>query len=124
MLNRLCHRLGHLTLLLLIVQGLVISGIGEIRAHGPVDSAAIEHRLQGELPGAHGHAHGHAHASTDRQPLPHDSGSHFHETADRITDGIVVAPLIPSTIRRQQRDGRPLRRAFRLERPPRPVIAA
>ena len=92
MLNRLFHRLGHLILLLLIAQGLVMSGIGEIRAHGPVDSAAVEHTLQGELQAVHGHAHGHAHASTDRQPLPHDSGSHFHETADRITDGIVMAP--------------------------------
>ena len=120
MLNRLFHRLGHLILLLLIAQGLVMSGIGEIRAHGPVDSAAVEHSFQGELQAVHGHAH----VSTDHQPLPHDSGSHFHETAGRVTDGIVVAPLIPSTIRRQQRDGRPLRRAFRLERPPRPVIAA
>lgn len=124
MLNRLCHRLGHLTLLLLIVQGLVMSGIGEIRAHGPTDSATVEHRLQGELPGAHGHAHGHAHALTDRQPLPHDSGSHFHETADRIAVGVVVTPLIPSAVRGHRRDGSPLRRAFRLERPPRPVIAA
>lgn len=123
MLHRLYHRLGHLILLLLIAQGLVMSSIGEVRAHGPVDSATVEHTLQGELQAVHGHAHGHAHASTDRQPLPHDSGSHFHETADRITDGIVVAPLPPSTVRRQQRDGRPLRRAFRLERPPRPVIA-
>ena len=124
MLNRLCHRLGYLTLLLLIVQGLVMSGIGEIRAHGPVDSAAVEHTLQGELQAVHGHAHGHAHASTDRQPLPHDSGSHFHETADRIAAGVVVTPLIPSAVRGHRRDGSPLRRAFRLERPPRPVIAA
>lgn len=124
MFNRLYQRLSHLLLLLLIAQGLVMSGIGEIRAHGPIDSAAIEHNFQEELLVMHGHAHGHAHASADQQPLPHDSGSHFHETADRITDGIVMAPMIPSTVRRQQRDGSPLRRAFRLERPPRPVIAA
>ncbi|MBY5926319.1 MULTISPECIES: hypothetical protein [Halomonas] len=124
MFNRLCQHLGHLFLLLLIAQGLVMSGIGETRAHGPVDAVAVEHNLQEELQIMHGHAHRHVHASTDRQPLSHDGGSHFHETADRIMDRIVMALLPPSTIRQQQRDGSPLRRAFRLERPPRPVMAA
>lgn len=124
MLNRLCHRLGHLTLLLLIVQGLVMSGIGEIRAHGPTDSVVSEHRFQGELPSVHGHAHDHGDTSNNRQSLPHDSGSHFHEMADRIAAGVVMTPLIPGATPGQQRNRHPLRRAFRFERPPRPVIAA
>jgi hypothetical protein len=122
MLNRLCYRLGYLTLLLLIVQGLVMSDIGEIQAHGPIDSTTIEHTLKSELTEAH--THGHAHAPTDRHSLPHDSGSHFHETADRVATGIVIPLLMPGSAKRHRPDGFPLRRVFRIVRPPRPVIVA
>jgi len=105
------------------VQGLVMSSIGETRAHGSVNSTATESLHVEKALDGHGHAHGHVHAERDRHHLHHESGSHFHETADRLAAGEIIEPLISDSLRICRRDGIPLRRAFRLERPPRPVSA-
>ncbi|MBZ5877816.1 hypothetical protein, partial [Chromohalobacter israelensis] len=65
----------------------------------------------------HGHDHG------DGRHLHHESGSHFHETADRLAAGVSLAPRFRDALRIGARHGVPLRRVYRLERPPRPVIA-
>lgn len=121
MLHRLRHRLGYLILLLLIVPGLVLTSAGEARAHGPLSAATIEAAHQEAKADRHGHSHAHDHG--DGRHLHHESGSHFHETADRLATGINLAPRLRDALRIGAQHGVPLRRVYRLERPPRPVIA-
>ncbi|CAM3964900.1 Secreted protein [Vreelandella rituensis] len=121
MLHRLRHRLGYLILLLLIVPGLVLTSAGEARAHGPLSAAAIEAVHQEAKADRHGHSHAHDHG--DGRHLHHESGSHFHETADRLATGMSLAPRLRDALRIGARHGVPLRRVYRLERPPRPAIA-
>ena len=121
MLHRLRHRFGYLILLLLFVPGLVLTSAGESRAHGPLSTAASEAAFQAVEREDHGHAHGHDHG--DGRHLHHESGSHFHETADRLAAGVSLAPRFRDALRIGARHGVPLRRVYRLERPPRPVIA-
>ncbi|MGJ7462522.1 hypothetical protein ACR80S_15610 [Halomonas sp. MA07-2] len=116
MLNRLRHRLGYLILLVLIMPGLVLTSAGEALAHGSVISDGIEAAHQETVRDGHGHQHG------DGRHLHHETGSHFHEKADRLGTGIVVEPGFRDTPRLAEQGGVPLRRAYRLERPPRPVI--
>lgn len=117
MLHRLRHRLGYLILLLLFMPGLVITSAGETRAHGPAKAAHQETVWDG-----HGHIHDHGHEPGDGRHLHHESGSHFHETADRLATGVALEPVFRDALRVGDRDGVPLRRAYRLERPPRSVI--
>lgn len=70
-----------------------------------------------------GHGHTHIHAHDNGQHLSHESGSHFHEQADRLGASIAIAPNLRHALRLVERRGSPLRRIYRLERPPRPVIA-
>ncbi len=121
MLHRLRHRLGYLTLLLLFLPSLVLSSVGEASAHGAMSMVGVESSHQESVQKGHGHAHGHKH--DDGRHLSHESGSHFHEQADRLGAGLVIAPNIRHALRLCERRGLPLRRAYRLERPPRPVIA-
>jgi len=120
MLNRLRHRLVYLTLLLFL-PGLVITSVGEARAHGPVSMVGVELPHHENVQTSHGHTHGHEHE--DGRHLPYESGSHFHEQADRLGVGIAVEPNFRDVPRLNERSGLPLRRVYRLERPPRPVIA-
>ncbi len=87
MLNRLRHRLGYLTFLLLFLPSLVITSVGEARAHGAASMVGVESSLHENVQKGHGHTHGHEHEELG------------------------------------ERSGLPLRRVYRLERPPRPVIA-
>ncbi|MCE0734218.1 hypothetical protein LWH48_15740 [Halomonas sp. G15] len=125
MLHRLRHRLGYLLLLLLIVPGLVLTSAGESRAHGPLSTAASEAAYQAVEGEHHGHSHAnvHGHDHGDGRHLHHESGSHFHETADRLAAGVSLAPRFRDALRIGARHGVPLRRVYRLERPPRSVIA-
>ncbi|MCA1769567.1 MAG: hypothetical protein LC652_06295 [Halomonas sp.] len=122
MLNRFRHRLGYLILLVLIMPGLVLTSAGEALAHGAVSSAGIEavHPEAGR--DGHGHVHDHDHEPGDSRHLHHESGSHFHEKADRLGTGIAVEPGFRHAPSLAERGGVPRRRAYRLERPPRPVI--
>lgn len=117
MLNRLRHRLGYLILLLLFVPSLVMTSAGEARAHGPASTASVEAAHQETVRDGHGHEHG------DGSHLHHESGSHFHETADRLATGVTLEPVFRDVLRVGDWDGVPLRRVYRLERPPRLVIA-
>ncbi|MDI5891101.1 hypothetical protein [Halomonas rhizosphaerae] len=126
MLHRLRHRLGYLFLLLLFLPGLVLTSAGEARAHGPLSAEAHQEAKADR----HGHAHGHDHMDDrddrdqgDGRHLHHESGNHFHETADRLAAGVSLAPRFRDALRIGARHGVPLRRVYRLERPPRPVIA-
>lgn len=118
MLHRLRHRLGYLMFLLLFLPSLVISSLGEAQAHGAASVASFDHKS--DLSG-HGHTHGHMHE--DGRQLPHESGSHFHEQADRLGASIALAPNVRHALRLGERHAFPLRRVYRLERPPRPVVA-
>lgn len=123
MLHRLRHRLGYLILLLLFVPGLGLTSAGEARAHGPLGVAASEAAQQEAERDSHGHSHVHEHDHGDGRHLHHDSGSHFHETANRLGTGVSLAPGFRDAPRTVARHGVPLRRVYRLERPPRPAIA-
>ena len=118
MLHRLRHRLGYLMFLLLFLPSLVISSLGEAQAHGAASVASFDHKS--DLSG-HGHTHGHMHE--DGRQLPHESGSHFHEQADRLGASIALAPSVRHALRLGERRAFPLRRVYRSERPPRPVVA-
>ncbi|HSP57945.1 MAG TPA: hypothetical protein VLO12_06570 [Halomonas sp.] len=124
MLNRLRHRLGYL-ILLLFVPGLVMTSSGEARAHGPASTVGVEAAHQEAGRDGHGHTHGHDHGHQhgDGRHLHHETGSHFHETPDRLATGMTLALVFRDALRIGNRDGVPLRRVYRLERPPRPVIA-
>ena len=117
MLHRLRHRLGYLMFLLVFLPSLVITSIGEAQAHG---AASIVSDHTSDLNG-HGHTHGHMHE--DGHQFPHESGSHFHEQADRLGASIAIAPNVRHAQRLGERRGSPQRRVYRLERPPRPVVA-
>ncbi|KAE8436596.1 hypothetical protein [Vreelandella piezotolerans] len=104
--------------LLLFLPSLVISSLGEAQAHGAASVASFDHKS--DLSG-HGHTHGHMHE--DGRQLPHESGSHFHEQADRLGASIALAPNVRHALRLGERHAFPLRRVYRLERPPRPVVA-
>lgn len=117
MLHRLRHRLGYLMFLLVFLPSLVITSIGEAQAHGAA-STVSDHTS--DLSG-HGHTHGHMHE--DGHQFPHESGSHFHEQADRLGASIAIAPNVRHALRLGERRGSPQRRVYRLKRPPRPVIA-
>ncbi|MCH4814057.1 hypothetical protein [Vreelandella neptunia] len=119
MLHRLRHRLGYLMFLLVFLPSLVITSIGEAQAHG---AASIVSDYTSDLNG-HGHAHTHGHMHEDGRQLPHESGSHFHEQADRLGASIAIAPNVRHALRLGERRAFPLRRVYRLERPPRPVVA-
>jgi len=121
MLNRLRHRLGYLTFLLLFLPSLVITSVGEARAHGAASMVGVESSLHENVQKGHGHTHGHEHE--DSRHLHNESGSHFHEKADRPGTGIAVESNFRDALRLGERSGLPLRRVYRLERPPRPVIA-
>ncbi len=121
MLNRLRQRLGYLTLLLLFLPSLVITSVGEANAHGAASMVGGESSYHENLQKGHGHPHGHEHE--DGRHLHNESGSHFHEQADRLGTGIAVEPDFRDALRLGERSGLPLRRIYRLERPPRPVIA-
>ncbi len=121
MLHRLRHRLGYLVLLLLFVPGLVITSAGEARSHGPLSTAAVDSAHQETERNSHAHDHGHEHG--EGHSPHHESGSHFHETAARPATGVTFEPLFRAVLRSGDRDGVPLHRVYRLERPPRPVIA-
>ncbi|MCE9684338.1 hypothetical protein [Halomonas alkalisoli] len=123
MLNRLRHRLGYLILLVLIMPGLVLTSAGEALAHGSASSAGIEAGHQETVRNGHGHVHDHDHAPGDRHHLHYESGSHFHEKADRLGTGIAIESGFRDAPRLSELGGIPLRRVYRLERPPRPVIA-
>ncbi|MCL5425031.1 MAG: hypothetical protein M1154_05250, partial [Gammaproteobacteria bacterium] len=69
----------------------------------------------------HGHTHGHEHE--DGRHLHNESGSHFHEKADRLRSCIAIEPNFCNALRPDERSGLPLRLVYRFERPPRPVIA-
>ena len=113
------HRLGCLILLLLVMQGLVVSGVGEALAHGPETAADTghSHGAVSHQPSSH-HAEGHEQAA-EYSPLHVDGGSHFHESADRLAMSPLPEPILASSLRLGERGGSPLRRMFRLERPPR-----
>lgn len=113
------HRLGCLLLLLLVMQGLVVSGVGEALAHGPETAADTghSHGAVSHQPSSH-HAEGHEQAA-EYSPLHVDGGSHFHESADRLAMSPLPEPILASSLRLGERGGSPLRRMFRLERPPR-----
>lgn len=117
------HRLGCLVLLLLVLQGLVMSSIGETLAHGPETAAEASH-ANGAIshqPSSH-HTKGHE-QSAEYSPLHFDGGSHFHELADRLTMSTLPEPIIADSLQLSGQGGSPLRRMFRLERPPRLSIA-
>ena len=61
MLNRLRHRLGYLTFLLLFLPSLVITSVGEARAHGAASMVGVESSLHENVQKGHGHTHGHEH---------------------------------------------------------------
>jgi hypothetical protein len=112
------HRLGCLVLLLLLMQGLVVSGIGETLSHGPATSNEVSHQ--------HGAISDHVASHervTEHSPLHYEGGSHFHETADRIVISTLHEPILAASLRIGYRYGIPLRRPSRLERPPRLLIA-
>ncbi|WP_146779557.1 hypothetical protein [Vreelandella sulfidaeris] len=119
MLHRLRHRLGYLILLLLFLPSLVLTSVGEARAHGAM--VGVESSPRENVQKGHGHTHGHEHE--DSRHLHNESGSHFHEKADRPGTGITVEPNFRDALRLGECSGLPLRRVYRLERPPRPVIA-
>lgn len=121
MLNRLRHRLGYLTLLLLFLPSLVITSVGEARAHGAASMVGVESSLHENVQKGHGHTHGHEHE--DGRHLHNESGSHFHEKAARLGSGIAIEPNFRAALRLGEQSGLPLRRVYRFERPPRPVIA-
>ncbi|MCA1771786.1 MAG: hypothetical protein LC677_03820 [Halomonas sp.] len=121
MLNRLRHRLGYLTLLLLFLPSLLITSVGEARAHGAASMVGVESPHHENVQKGHGHTHGHEHE--DGRHLPYESGSHLHEQADRLGTGIAVEPNFRDVLRLGERSGFPLRLVYRLERPPRPDIA-
>ncbi|AJY52833.1 MULTISPECIES: hypothetical protein [Halomonadaceae] len=121
MLNRLRHRLGYLTLLLLFLPSLVLTSVGEASAHGAMSMVGVESSHHESVQKGHGHTHGHEH--DDGRHLSHESGSHFHEQADRLGANIAIAPNVRHAMRLGERRAFPLRRVYRLERPPRPVVA-
>ncbi|MFC2992494.1 hypothetical protein [Halomonas tibetensis] len=123
MFNLLRHRLGYL-ILLLIVPGMIMNSAGEARAHGPASTIGGEAAYQETGRNGHGHTHGHDHVHQhgDGRHLHQESGSHFHEKADRLKTSIAVESRFHDAPRLAERGGVPLRRAYRLERPPRPVI--
>ncbi|MWJ28136.1 hypothetical protein GPM19_07945 [Halomonas sp. ZH2S] len=116
--NQWRQRLSYLILLLLIAPGLVTTSIGEARAHGPLSVAGgVETVHQNNVQDGHVHNH------EDGRHLHHESGSHFHETVDRLATGITLESTFHNDLRVSDQHGIPLRRVYRLERPPRPVIA-
>ena len=117
MLNRLRHRLGYLTFLLLFLPSLVITSVGEARAHGAASMVGVESSLHENVEG-HGHTHGHEHE--DSRHLHNESGSHFQKGS--AWDRHYRQPNFRDALRLGERSGLPLRRVYRLERPPRPVI--
>ncbi|WP_139839363.1 hypothetical protein [Halomonas sp. CSM-2] len=121
MLHRLRHRLGYLTLLVLFLPSLVLTSVGEARAHGAASMVGVESSLHENVHKGHGHTHDHAH--DNGQHLSHESGSHFHEQADRLGASIAIVLNVRLALRLGERRGSPLRRIYRLERPPRPVFA-
>ncbi|RDB41756.1 hypothetical protein DU490_16770 [Halomonas sp. DQ26W] len=125
MLNRIRHRLGYLILLVLIMPGLVLTSAGEALAHGSASLAGIEagHQETVRDGHGHGHVHDHDHAPGDRRHFHYESGNHFHEKADRLGTGIAIESRFRAAPRLSELGGNPLRRVYRLERPPRSVIA-
>lgn len=121
MLHRLRHRLGYLMFLLVFLPSLVITSLGEAQAHGAASMASVASSDHTSDLNGHGHTHGHMHE--DGRQLPHESGSHFHEQADRLGASIALAPSVRHALRLGERRAFPLRRVYRLERPPRPVVA-
>ena len=121
MLHRLRHRLGYLILLLLFLPSLVITSMGEARAHGAANIVGVESSLHENVQKGYGHTHAHEHE--DSRHLHNESGSHFHEQTDRLGTYIAVEPNFRDALRIGERIGLPLRRVYRWERPPRSVIA-
>lgn len=109
-------------LLLLAVQGVVMPASGQPANHGAVLTDVSRSMA---LAPQHSHSHHNlAPEQGDSASLHADANNHTHEKADRI----VSAPLLPavslfSTLRAQPPEGLPIRRAFRLERPPRHAVS-
>ncbi|KPQ25968.1 MAG: hypothetical protein HLUCCA13_02590 [Halomonas sp. HL-48] len=117
------HRLGCLVLLLLVIQGLVVSGVGETLAHGLETAAEASHTHGATSHQSSSHHTEGREQSAEYSPLHFDGGSHFHESADRLAMSTLPEPILADSLQLGERGGSPLRRMFRLERPPRLSIA-
>ncbi len=116
------QHLGYLVLLLMVVQGLVVTGVGESLAHGADGSAVAVHLHESSVFGNHlTPSNNVEERAGEFSSSHHDSGSHFHETTDRLATELLHEPILVDSLRVGYQDGMPLRRVFRLERPPRPV---
>lgn len=116
------QHLSYLVLLLMVVQGLVVTGIGEPLAHGPDGSAVAVHFHVHSAFGNHLTSSNNVEErASEFSSSHHESGSHFHESMDRLATELLHEPIIVDSLRIGYQVGIPLRRAFRLERPPRPV---
>ena len=116
------QRLGYAILLLIVMQGLLASGIGETLAHGTQGSAVAAHVHEHSDSGGHITPSYNVEERAGEFSSPHlESGSHFHESADRLATELLHEPILIDSLRVGYPDGVPLRRVFRLERPPRPA---
>ncbi|MBF58610.1 MAG: hypothetical protein CME80_13020 [Halomonas sp.] len=116
------QHLGYLVLLLMVVQGLVVTGFGESLAHGAGVSAVAVHFHEHSICGNHLTLSNNVEERAGEfSASHHESGSHFHESTDRLATELLHESILVNSLRVGYQDGMPLRRIFRLERPPRPV---
>lgn len=112
-------------LLLFAVQGIVMPATGQPANYGATAAAAINldtDHLEVIVHAGHHHL---VEPDDDGSPtLTTDSSNHTHEKADRTMAGPQLAGLsVFATLRTHPPEGLPVRRPFRLERPPRLTIA-
>lgn len=117
-----------LVIALAMTVGLVLSPISVAISHGPAMLGSLA-KVFTVPDGGHGHGHGHSHdddGPTDREAghAHHNPADHSHDQPDRATYAALTAPSLrqnwwaaASTVAEPQAPAR-------LDRPPRPFLAA